>query len=297
MAFAKSNGARVHYELSEAAGETLAFIPGLGLPGQAFAMVAACYRDRYSVIEIDPRGAGKSDAPYQPYSAGTMVADVEAVLDHATVEAAHLIGLSMGGMIAQELALRSPSRVRSLTLLATYAAVDEWSGRCMRLRRRLIEELGLSAQFELSLLLVSSPLTVHRSAELVASFEGMLRSDPPPVSGYLNQLDFCLDHDTRGRLGEITIPTLVITGRDDILTPPHQGAALARAIPGAIYREISEASHSLIWEQPRVVCELIDSFLERQAGGVSGDRVPGAQVIPRPLDEPSPLKLATEGPP
>jgi pimeloyl-ACP methyl ester carboxylesterase len=293
---ASSGKFEIEFEDAGEGREAIVFVPGLGLPRAAFSLVTPSFTPRYRVITIDPRGAGASAKPDMPYTAETVVADVEAVLDAAGLKQAHFVGLSMGGMIGQELALRRPARVASLILLSTYAAVDEWSGRCMRLRRKLIDRLGLIDQFELSLLLVSCPSTVGRAPELVALFEGMLRADPPPVESYCRQLDFCLEHDARDRLTGLETPTLVITGSDDILTPPHQGRELARLIPGALYREVSEASHALLWERPNMLAELIESFIAWVSAGQPTDREAGLLVESHAHFEFEGLKLPGNGP-
>lgn len=290
---ADSLGARIAFEVQGDGEEALVFLPGLGLPGQAFSLVTPAFIDRFRVITVDPRGAGQSDKPDEPYTSAVVAADLAAVLDAAEVEKAHIIGLSMGGMIGQTFALTAPQRVLSLVQLSTYAAVDGWSGRCLRLRRKLIEELGLMAQLDLSLLLVSCPKTVHRAEKLVEGFESMLRADPPPVEGYLRQLDYCLAHDTTARLSEIAAPTLVVTGSDDILTPSHQGAALADGIPGALFRVVDDASHALVWEFPDLFVELLDSFFIWQQTRCRTRRPTTLRITPRPFTTPEALALDT----
>ena len=295
MPTATSGRFQIAFEDAGEGPETIIFVPGLGLPGAAFSLVTASFTPRYRVLTVDPRGAGASAKPDAPYTAETAVDDVTAVLDTADVEQVHFVGLSMGGMIGQELALARPERVASLLLLSTYAAVDEWSGRCMRLRRKLIDRLGLLDQFELSLLLVSCPITVCRAPELVELFERMLRADPPPVEAYRRQLDFCLAHDARSRLPQLATPTLVITGSDDILTPPHPGRELARLIPGALYREVTEASHALLWERPNTLAELIESFIAWVRAGQPSSRETGLLLQSHARFDFEGLELTTAG--
>lgn len=273
------------------------FVPGLGLPGSAFSGVTPAFTSQYRVITVDPRGAGQSDAPDSPISTHDAIGDMLAVLDAAGVEQVHVVGLSMGGMIGQLLAIEASARVASLVLLSTYAAVDGWSGRAMRLRRKLLVEFGVLDQFELAILMVSSPRTVDRAGDLVDAFEAGLRAAPPTEHGYLHQLNFCLRHDATASLGRITCPALVITGSEDILTPPHQGVALAAGIPDATYREVEGASHALVWETPEIFAEEVLAFLSWQEGDRSVRRASSLRVGARPTRTYESLSAAqTTGP-
>jgi len=259
---ALSEGVRINYVESGDGEEAVVLLPGLGMSLQTWAQHADQLSSTYRVLSIDPRGSGESETPDHPYTEATVAADVGAVLDAAGVERAHLVGQSMGGMIAQDFALAAPSRVRSLTLVSTYALVDKWSRRALSARRGLIEAGGLPLQFSVSVLFVFSPRSFRGLDEFIDGLEQRLATSPPDERAYLRQLDYCLEHDATGGLGRLSAPTLVVAGAEDFLTSAMQNRELAEMIPGARYEEFRESSHGLIWEEPDRFRTLLSGFLE-----------------------------------
>jgi pimeloyl-ACP methyl ester carboxylesterase len=270
MAEAFHDGVRLWYEMAgSAAGAPVVLIPGLGMAGATWQPVRERLAPRHPVIAIDPRGSGQSDAPAGPYTGELMACDVAAVLDAEGVTRAHVVGMSMGGMIAQEVALRMPERVRSLVLISTYAAPDEWALRALSLRRRVLHGLGFRDQFALGVLLVFSPRTLRTAPALVSGLEERILADPPAADAYLSQLDFCLAHDARDRLAGLQAPALVLVGEEDALTTRWVARDLAALIPGAALEEVPETSHALIWEAPQAVAEVVDRFVSGVVGAVA----------------------------
>jgi pimeloyl-ACP methyl ester carboxylesterase len=184
------------------------------------------------------------------------------IFDAAGIERGHFVGMSMGGMIGQEFAIRFPERVKSLVLASTYAATDAWSQRLFEVRKQMILELGLLDHFRLSIMFVFSPFAFREMADEVAAIEGSLIENPPDKNAYLRQLQFCMDHDTVDRLDQIQAPTLVVTGLHDILTSPIQGKELTEWIGGARYVEFPEASHGLIFEEVDKFSRLVREWVE-----------------------------------
>jgi pimeloyl-ACP methyl ester carboxylesterase len=278
LPYAESDGARIHYEIAGAGGETVVLLPGLGMATPAWQPVRDRLAGSARVVVVDPRGAGESDKPDAAYTGEVVARDVVAVLDAAGAERAHLVGHSMGGMIAQETAIRHPSRVASLVLAATYAALDDWSRRVMEVRRTLIERLGLREQFRMSVLFVFSPRAFRTMGDFIGGLEQRLAEHPPDERAYLRQLDFCMQHDARTALGAIAAPTLVVSGGEDILTSALQGRELAELIPGAGYAELPEASHGLVWEDVAGFSDLVRDFIAgaSTSGQPAGLRTGGA---------------------
>jgi 3-oxoadipate enol-lactonase len=254
--------ARIHYSDRGEGPETVLFIPGLGMRETTWAAHAEVIGERRRALSMDPRGSGDSDTPDSAYTPATAVADVTAVLDDAGVDAAHVVGQSMGGMIAQDFALGCPERVRSLTLVSTYGRPDEWSRGVMLARRRMIDAGGLELQFAISIHLVFSPRSFRRQRPFIASLQERLAASPPVLHAYLRQITYVLEHDAVPRLGEIRLPTLVVAGSHDMLTSAIQNRELADAIPGARYEEFAEASHGLIWEEPERFVAMLTGFLD-----------------------------------
>lgn len=260
MAFAQSGGTRIYFEV-HGSGDTLVLIPGLGGSTRQLAQIGETLRSDYRVVLVDPRGAGQSDKPDISYDAPLLAADVVAVLDQIAEPLAHLVGISFGGMIAQELAIRQPSRVRSLVLASSYAASDSWTDRMWEVRENMIRRLGMADHFRLALMFLFSPRTFQTEAATVQAIEAAFAGSPPDPVAYLRQLQFCRTHDSRDRLSSIRAPTLVVTGAEDILSSPLQGRELAAGIPGAAYREIPEASHLFMLSQPNFFAGIVRDFI------------------------------------
>jgi 3-oxoadipate enol-lactonase len=260
----------LHFEVSGNGRETVALVPGLGLPGAAWGGVIDRLASRFRVLVVDPRGSGASDKPDIPYTADLVAADLRSVLEAAEAESAHVIGLSMGGMIAQDFAVRFPAMVKSLVLLSTFAAPDAWFRRLFLARRQLIESVGILEHFRIYLMFVFSPLAFRTIPETIARVEQALDRQPPDTSAYLRQIDYCLGHDSSAELPAIEAPTLVINGTHDFLTPPALATELAALIPNAEHREFEGASHGLWLESPQRLVELCEEFIQRSVGSASG---------------------------
>ena len=227
MPYAESGDARIHYMVG-GHGDPVLLLPGLGMSAVTWAQIGDCLWRAYRVIYADPRGSGESDSPDAPYTGELAAADMTAVLDAAGVDSAHVAGMSMGGMIAQHLALEHPERVRSLTLISTYAAPD------MGARRVLDASLQNLP-----------PLLNHSEAD---------------TTGYRRQLEFCRSHDTSARLSALEVPTQVIVGTHDFLVSTFAARQLADLVSAAWYEEVEGASHGLIWERGEWVAERLADF-------------------------------------
>lgn len=262
MPDARNGDVTLYWEEAGSGDETIVFCPGLGLTTRAWATVVTEFVASYRVVTVDPRGAGQSAKPDIPYTGETNADDMRVIFEAAGIERGHFVGMSMGGMIGQEFAIRYPECVKTLVLASTYAATDVWSQRIFEIRERMIVEWGILDQFKLSVMFVFSPFAFRTMAGQVATIERALTENPPDTKAYLRQLQFCKNHDTIERLGLIRAPTLVTTGLHDILTSPIQGRELADRIPGARYVEFAEASHGLIFEEPAGFSRLLMDFVE-----------------------------------
>lgn len=192
------DGLRMYYEMA-GAGQHLVLIGGLGLDlsecGQLIDVLATHYR----VLAFDNRGAGRTDKPDEPYSVTQMAADTAGLMKALGIERAHVVGMSLGGRIALDLALEHPERVRSLILVSTSARVE---------RRWTIGLLGL-----VSLI-----------------FRGRY---PQPRYAFQRQRAASLGYDRTGDLSELSVPTLVVHGRRDHIVPYRLAEDMAAGIPGA----------------------------------------------------------------
>jgi pimeloyl-ACP methyl ester carboxylesterase len=189
------------------------------------------------------------------------------LLDALGVERAHVIGVSMGGMIAQEVALGHPGRVRSLQLHCTYARPDGYmlalmdAWRTMRVKTTAEEWLRIVA------LWLFSPRTYNERPDFVELViqTGLANPYPFSLTGFLGQGDAVRGHDALARLPGLAHPTLVSVAEDDILVPPRFARELAAAVPGAELRVIEGAAHGYFWERADVFNAMCLEFLDRHA--------------------------------
>jgi pimeloyl-ACP methyl ester carboxylesterase len=224
----------------------------------------------YRTIALDNRGIGKSDVPGGPYPIALMASDAAAVLDAAAVESAHVFGVSMGGMIAQELALQYPARVRSLILGCTAAggpaAVRAEPEAIQMLMRR--EKMSPEQAAEAAVPFIYDPTTARARIDEDLSIR---RPWFPNPEGYAAQLQGILGWESYSRINQIAAPTLVIHGESDRLIPPGNADLIAERIPGAKLVMIPHASHLFLTDQPEVSHRAILQFLKEQAGSAGSD--------------------------
>ena len=229
----------------EGAGTPVVWLQGLNADHTAWASQVAAFRDRYDCIAPDNRDVGASARATSPYRLADMAEDVRAVLDDAGVEDAHVVGLSMGGSIAQELALSAPEWVRSLTLVSSFARPDARLAAILGAWRAIYPKLGPSDFARASWPWLFTWRFFERSTA-VRTLQRYADNNPRPQEpdAFARQIDASLGHDTRARLGELRLPALVIAGAEDALVPPYLVRELADAIPGARYVELAGVGHS-----------------------------------------------------
>ena len=247
------DGARIHYEVTEspAARTTVVLLQGLGLSSRFWfdlpARLAQDPRGPWRVLVVDNRGTGESDRPRGPYRITRMADDVAACMESAGVARAIVVGISMGGMIAQEIALRHPAKTSGLVLLATTPGLPHGRPPSPRALAALVSlalaKPGVPARALPQLLLPSSQL--HRARELFARWPGAMRAHPVTARAFLSQLAAAAGHTTGFALHKIACPTLVVTGSEDVLIPPRNSEVLARRIPGAELEILPDVAHAI----------------------------------------------------
>jgi pimeloyl-ACP methyl ester carboxylesterase len=261
MAHVDVNGTNIYWH-AQGDGEPLLLIMGLGATSDGWHRVAPVLAKDYRVIVFDNRGVGRSDVPEGPYAISTMADDAAAVLDAAGVASAHVFGASMGGYIAQELALRHPSRVRSLVLGCTGCGARE----TVRAAPDVLATLGAVASMPREQgrrAMVPFIYDAGTARELIEQDIVITVAATFTPAGYLAQLQGIRtwpgSHD---RLKAIAVPTLVIHGDSDLLVPPENGRILAGAIPGARLVMLPSASHLFMTDQPVASMAAVRAFLE-----------------------------------
>jgi aminoacrylate hydrolase len=240
----------IHYEL-DGRGSPVLLIQGVGVIGAGWSPQVAGLRGHHALCCFDNRGIGRSSALTRPTSVEEMAADALALLDHLDWSRAHVVGHSMGGLIAEQLALDAPERVESLALLCTprsgRAAARPslalaWTGLRMR--------VGSKAMRRRAFLEIVMPRTILAEADSeelareLAPLFGRDLADNPPI--LMQQVRAMASHDLSSRLAALaSIPTLVLATAEDPLAPPAAGRAKAASIPGARYLELDDAAHGV----------------------------------------------------
>jgi len=247
--YADSNGVKIYYH-EKGEGQPLVLIMGFGADGTVWEKHLAVYEKHFRCIVLDNRGVGKSDQPLGPYSTKMMAADTIAVMDHAGVKSAFVAGISMGGAIAQELAINYPERVQKLLLVSTWAKFNEYAKSVYENLKHIRAEVSPSYFMELLQLWIFAPPYYEKfSAELKRAAEAS-GSGPnrQSTNGFNGQLDACINHDAVARLKQINCPTLITIGLMDIFTPPAFSELLHREISHSGYLEFPEGGHVHHWE-------------------------------------------------
>ncbi len=237
----------VHYELEGPEGAApLMLSNSLGTALNMWEDQLPALRERFRVLRYDQRGHGRSPAPPGPYSIDELGADALALMDRLEFERVSFLGASMGGMTGMWLAINAPERIERLALCCTSAHIpprERWTERA-----ELVRAKGVDAVVERSLELWFTPALRQRRPQRVAELEATLRGLDP--EGYAACCDALAETDLRDRISEIAVPTLVITGEDDLSTPPEHGRQIAAAIEGAECVMLSPARHLANVERP-----------------------------------------------
>jgi 3-oxoadipate enol-lactonase len=252
-------GTELHY-LRAGEGEPLLLIQGMSATHLAWGRPFLDELERsFEVIVFDNRGMGLSGQAELPFTVADLAADTAGLLDALELESAHVVGISMGGMIAQELALAHPERIRTLTIGASYCGGPKGTLMAPEDLQMLgaaytsgVPERVFRAMWEINL----SPDFRTEDSRFEA-FTEMGSSLPAPQPVVLQQMQACAAHDTYERLAQIDLPTLVIHGDADRLLGYDNGCQIASLIPGARLETLAGVGHMFWWEQPRRSAELI----------------------------------------
>ncbi len=264
MPYVLSQGVRLYWE-EHGSGPPVLLIMGLSFTHEMwFRVLPHLIRAGYRAILFDNRGMGRSGCPRAPYSIRQMARDAATVMDAADVASAHVVGASMGGMIAQELALRAPERVRSLMLACT--THGGLFGRWPHFRRcpgplRWYRATRAERERALRMLLYAEATPVERIEEDLAVRCGCAWTS----RGFYGQFAGILLWSSYRRLPRIHVPTLVLHGEEDHLLPAENGRVVASRIPGARFELVPNAGHILITDQPEVSVRLFLDFLKENA--------------------------------
>jgi pimeloyl-ACP methyl ester carboxylesterase len=277
MPFVRTPGTHIHYEIRREmgggeSGDAVVLLQGLGLSSRYWFDVPERLRPR-CVVLIDNRGTGRSGRPprfgWPPWTVPAMADDVAAVLDDAKIARALVVGISMGGMIAQHVALRHPDRVSGLVLLATSpgAGLGTLPGPTAVARLLTLPLGGRRASRNLVRLLLPEAKW-GRAREIFRDWPNAMRDDPTDPATFAAHLFAASTHFTASGLARIDCPVIVAAGTEDILVPAKNSQTLAKRIRNAELELVMGAGHALIAEDRDLVRRLV-SRVERRLQGLS----------------------------
>lgn len=259
-----SDGARLHFEtLGRAESPVVLLIQGLGADKHGWDLQRIPFSLHYRVVAFDNRGAGRSDKPFAKYSLEQMADDAISVLDAIGADRAHVVGASMGGAIAQIIAVKYPERVESLVLACTACRNHAWRRELLASWATTATELGMSAMTREAARWVIGPRSFRRVLPALGWLPALSRNRP--AHGFVAQVRAILDVDESlaDQLARVTAPTLVIVGNQDILTPRGDSEELAERLPNAELVIISGAAHGLMVEHATTFNRVLRDFLAR----------------------------------
>lgn len=256
-----SDGTRLAWR-EQGAGQPVLLIMGLGADASKWERHVECLSSRFRCLLTDNRGVGRSGAPNGPYTTAMMADDHAAVLGAAGVEAASVVGISMGGAIAQQLAVRHPQLVRRLVLVSSWATCGAFTRDTLDELKSLRHKLT-PAEFtrRLQLLIWSPSAYAERAPELRRDRDAESAFDMSQEA-FAAQCDACMSHDTAGDLGSLSVPTLITAGEYDAFTPLSCSEELADLIPTAHLEVFAAGGHAHHWEQLDRFNRLCEEFLD-----------------------------------
>jgi 3-oxoadipate enol-lactonase len=260
------NGAELNYSLEGTGDETVVLVNGLADDLETWVLqmddlLGAGYR----VLRFDNRGIGKSAKPPGPYDTAMLAADTKALVDELEIADFHLVGVSMGGMIAQEYALAHGGDLRSLTLACTYAAPGPFCSRMFSLWADMAPVMGVPAVMRDVALWAFTLDFFERREDELREFEEEMAGLDQPTEAYLAQLASIQTHDATSRLEQIAVPTLVLAGESDILIPVELSRRLHEGISGSEWITV-RGGHACLWEHPEPFNQAILRFLGERGG-------------------------------
>jgi len=263
MPYAEVNEIKIYFEVY-GSGHPLVLIPGLGSEIRSWAVQIPVYSKHFQLIAADTRGSGKSEKPDVPYTIELLADDIYGLLKTLGIKSAYVMGKSMGGMIAQWLAIKYPELVEKLVLACTNSKPDEIGREILRMGREVAVKLGMRAVWLNALFWAYSRDYIERNWESIKGAMEDVPENEEALTGYLRQSVACEEHDTRTHLGRIKALTLIMTGGNDLITSSKRSEEeLARSIPNSRLKIFQGVGHGFWRERQEEVDRLVLDFLLR----------------------------------
>lgn len=248
--------------MEEGSGFPLVLVHGLNGDLTAWGLVMPMLSQHYRTIALDVRGHGESSKPDQPYSIKGFSEDLCDFMKQLKIPKAHIVGLSMGGAIAQQFALNHPQMTRSLVLVSTFSYFDQQTYQTFTHLRQTLTKEGYPAYFDEVVKLAFTPQFVTAHSTAIAELkEKRVRSNSPTAIG--RATDACMAFDLKREISRISLSTLIVSGREDALTPIHLAEHIHRSIQESEWKILEGAGHILPMEKASQLAEIMLEFLER----------------------------------
>lgn len=253
---------RLRY-LDEGVGPCVILIHGLAGDHSAWLAQVEALRNHYRVIAFDNRGAGKSTQLDEPVTTEDLAADTLSLMEYLKIERAHVVGRSMGGAVAQHMALQAPDRVLSLALCASFAQLDPLGRRVLSNMREALEwRMSWADHARHSVQNFVSADFFNKNPDQVGAIERLIGGETRLPACYIRQNEACQLHDTTGQLSRIRQPALIMAGENDPICSLTATRVLQSGLPHATTEIFRNASHFFLMEQPVKFMKLLSNWLK-----------------------------------
>ena len=265
MAIAEVNGQRLYYEV-HGDGEPLLCVHGLACDTLAWIPQLQAFPAAHRTVIFDNRDVGQSSMAEAGYEIADMARDALALADELDMDSFHLVGISMGGAIAQEIVTHAPERVRTLTLAVTFPAGGAYARRLAEVWGRRVEQVSREQHVD-ELMLMNHSEAFFENPDMVQFIRTAILDNPhpQPPDAFGRQLAACAGHETRDRLGALTMPTHVIGAEYDVLVPVWKSREIASLIPGATLTVLPNAPHGASLERAEEFNAAVLGFIREAA--------------------------------
>jgi 3-oxoadipate enol-lactonase len=265
MAIAEANRQRIYYEI-HGDGEPLLCVAGLSCDTLVWIPQLQAFSAEHRTVIFDNRDVGQSSMAEAGYDIADMARDALALADELELDSFHLLGVSMGGAIAQEIALQAPGRIRTLTLAVSFATGGAYARRLAEVWGARVMQVGREQHVD-ELMLLNHSEQFYENPDMVEFIRTAVLQNPhpQPPEAFARQLEACSHHHTLDRVGTLTMPTHVIGGEHDILVPVWKSREIAAAIPGAKLDVFAGAPHGLSLERAEEFNAAVLDFIRETA--------------------------------
>jgi 3-oxoadipate enol-lactonase len=267
MPKANVNGINLYYQV-HGKGEPLFLIQGFGGGHRGWFFQTRAFKKYFQVIIFDNRGIGRSDKALGQYTVGDLADEAIGLMDYLHIGKAHILGMSMGGMVAQELAINYPDRLKKLVLVCTNAGDDDVSGinpellRALGVKQDSVEPDLKGLDFNEAVVTITALSFNRRLYRMMFVPLTKFYVRRAGIQGHFKQMEAVIGHSTKDRLHLIKAPTLVMTGTKDRIMSPNASEVIARLIPNAKLVKIEGASHAFSIEMPKRFNQEVLNFLK-----------------------------------